>query len=287
MTTQPFVKINLGLNVLKKREDGFHDIETLFLPYREIHDTLEIIPADAYSQTLVRLSGLYSIEQGTLVQAISDDAKVMVTIAREEGVDWEPLKDLTVKAYRLLDEDFSLPAVKIFLEKTAPVGAGLGGGSSDAAAVLTALDSYFGTGLDLVALGAEVSSDVPFFASGYRFAHVTGRGEQVEESPGPERMPVILAVPEHKVPTGYAFSVLDAIKRDRTPLPPLTRDIPDKKDFPNDFELIEENACPFIKADGFASLSGSGAVWYLISELFQDEWLEIRGYCVKYKTEFI
>ena len=100
-------------------------------------------------------------------------------------------------------------------------------------------------------------------------------------------MPVILAVPEHKVPTGYAFSVLDAIKRDRTPLPPLTRDIPDKKDFPNDFELIEENACPFIKADGFASLSGSGAVWYLIPELFQDEWLEIRGYCVKYKTEFI
>ena len=116
MTTQPFVKINLGLNVLRKREDGFHDIETLFLPYREIHDTLEIIPADAYSQTLVSLSGLYSIEQGTLVQAISDDAKVMVTIAREEGVDWEPLKDLTVKAYRLLDEDFSLPAVKIFLE---------------------------------------------------------------------------------------------------------------------------------------------------------------------------
>ena len=144
-----------------------------------------------------------------------------------------------------------------------------------------------GGGYILLSPREEDPAAFPFFASGYRFAHVTGRGEQVEESPGPERMPVILAVPEHKVPTGYAFSVLDAIKRDRTPLPPLTRDIPDKEDFPNDFELIEENACPFIKADGFASLSGSGAVWYLISELFQDEWLEIRGYCVKYKTEFI
>lgn len=261
MKVKAYGKVNIGLRVGDRRPDGYHDIDT-YMGRIALADSLDILirPADAFS---CRISG-------------------------NEGYLNEGEEDLMEKAAKVFSSSASLSfGIDIAIEKHIPVQGGLGGGSSDAAAVLTALDSYFGTGLDLVALGAEVSSDVPFFASGYRFAHVTGRGEQVEESPGPERMPVILAVPEHKVPTGYAFSVLDAIKRDRTPLPPLTRDIPDKKDFPNDFELIGENACPFIKADGFASLSGSGAVWYLIPELFQDEWLEIRGYCVKYKTEFI
>ena len=98
MITNPNVKINLGLNVLRKREDGFHDLETLFVPYFGIKDTLEIITGDDFSTTSAMLFAKYNgVEQG-LVQGISEDGKLMITIAREEGVDWDPLKDLTAKA---------------------------------------------------------------------------------------------------------------------------------------------------------------------------------------------
>lgn len=279
MTTQPFVKINLGLNVLRKREDGFHDIETLFLPYREIHDMLEIIPADAYSQTLVRLSGLYSIEQGTLVQAISDDAKVMVTIAREEGVDWEPLKDLTVKAYRLLDEDFSLPAVKIFLEKTAPVGAGLGGGSSDAAYALKSLNEMFSLGLDtdsLASYAARLGSDCAFFV------HDTpmfgeGRGEILSPYALPENFFSEYEI-KAVVPPGISVSTADAYKGIIPAIPEiplreaLARPAEEwKKCVTNDFEktvfekypaLAEIKRSLYDAGAVYASMSGSGSALY-------------------------
>ena len=155
MITNPNVKINLGLNILRKREDGFHDLETLFVPYFGISDTLEIVVGDDYSRTSAALFAKYGTQvpasQGSvkpegifgvetedsdapkIAQGISEDGKLMITIARAEGVDWDPLKDLTAKAYYILAEDFNLPPVKIFLEKTSPVGAGLGGGSADAA----------------------------------------------------------------------------------------------------------------------------------------------------------
>ena len=130
MITNPNVKINLGLNVLRKREDGFHDLETLFVPYFGLKDTLEIITGDDFSKTSAAIFGKYAPDM--IEQGMSEDGKLMITIAREQGVDWDPLKDLTAKAYYILSEDFELPPVKIFLEKTSPVGAGLGGGSADA-----------------------------------------------------------------------------------------------------------------------------------------------------------
>ena len=159
MITNPNVKINLGLNVLGKREDGFHELDTLFVPYFGINDTLEIIAGEDYSRTSASLfakygdgalapkqgsekpEGVFGIEREEsdapkLVQGMSEDGKLMITIAREEGVDWDPLKDLCAKAYNILAEDFTLPPVKIYLEKTSPVGAGLGGGSADAAFAL-------------------------------------------------------------------------------------------------------------------------------------------------------
>ena len=124
MITNPNVKINLGLNVLRKREDGFHDLETLFVPYFGICDTLEIVAGDDYSRTSAALfsrygssvparqgsvkpEGVFGVETEEsaapkLVQGISEDGKLMITIAREEGVDWDPLKDLTAKAYEIL-----------------------------------------------------------------------------------------------------------------------------------------------------------------------------------------
>ncbi|MGN1219558.1 MAG: 4-(cytidine 5'-diphospho)-2-C-methyl-D-erythritol kinase [Candidatus Cryptobacteroides sp.] len=164
MITHPNVKINLGLNVLRKREDGFHDLDTLFVPYFEISDTLEIIAGDDYSRTSAALFAKYPASQ--LAQAVSEDGKVMITIARAEGVDWDPLKDLTVKAYNVLAEDYDLPPVKIFLEKTSPVGAGLGGGSSDAAFALRMINELFSLGLDdsgLAGYASRLGSDCAFF----------------------------------------------------------------------------------------------------------------------------
>ena len=205
MITNPNVKINLGLNVLRKREDGFHDLETLFIPYFGISDTLEIIVGDDYSRTSASLFGKYGsstpVRQGSvkpegvfgvetedpvapkLVQGISEDGKLMITIAREEGVDWDPLKDLSARAYFSLAEDFDLPPVKIFLEKTSPVGAGLGGGSSDAAFTLVMLNELCSLGLDthqLAAYASRLGSDCAFFV--YNRPMIgKGRGEILSE----------------------------------------------------------------------------------------------------------
>lgn len=202
MITKPNVKINLGLNVLRKREDGFHELDTLFVPYFDIADTLEIIVGDDYSRTSASLFSRYGSEavspsQGSekpegvfgierketdapkLVQGIFEDGKLMITIAREEGVDWDPLKDLCAKAYQILAEDFKLPPVKIYLEKTSPVGAGLGGGSSDAAFALRMLNELCELGLSdmqLADYAARLGSDCAFFIYN-RPMRGQGRGE--------------------------------------------------------------------------------------------------------------
>lgn len=207
MITTPNVKINLGLNILRKREDGFHDLETLFVPYFGIHDTLEIITGDDYSRTSASLFAKYGdgvpASQGSvkpegvfgvappevtapkITQGISEDGKLMITIAREEGVDWDPLKDLCAKAYMLLAADFDLPSVKIFLEKTSPVGAGLGGGSADAAFTLKMLDELCSLGLteqQLAEYASKLGSDCAFFI--YNRPMIgEGRGEILSEYP--------------------------------------------------------------------------------------------------------
>lgn len=209
MITKPNVKINLGLNVLRKREDGFHDLETLFVPYFGISDTLEIVVGDDYSRTSAELfakydssavaprqgsvkpEGVFGVEAQDsdapkLVQGISEDGKLMITIARAEGVDWDPLKDLTAKAYFILAEDFDLPPVKMFLEKTSPVGAGLGGGSSDAAFALKMLNEMCGLELSedaLAGYAARLGSDCAFFI--YNRPMIgEGRGEVLTEPEG-------------------------------------------------------------------------------------------------------
>lgn len=162
------VKVNIGLNVIRKREDGFHDLDTLFYPYFGIGDTLEVILGDDYSRTSAKLQAKYSTdgEFPQLKQGISDDGKLMITIARKEGLDWEPLKDLCAKAYFALAKDFQLPPVKIFLEKTAPVGAGLGGGSADAAFTLKLLNQLCNLNLtdaSLASYASMLGSDCAFF----------------------------------------------------------------------------------------------------------------------------
>ena len=241
MITNPNVKINMGLNILRKREDGFHDLETLFVPYFGITDTLEIIAGDDYSRTSAALFAKYGTQvpasQGSLkpegvfgveaeesdapkiAQGISEDGKLMITIARAEGVDWDPLKDLTAKAYNILAEDFDMPPVKIFLEKTSPVGAGLGGGSADAAFALKMLNELCSLGLSeekLAAYAARLGSDCAFFI--YNRPMIgEGRGEILSEYP--------LSLDDYDIqvitPAGIAVSTKDAYSGIRPHMPEI------------------------------------------------------------------
>lgn len=289
MITNPNVKINLGLNVLRKREDGFHDLETLFVPYFGISDTLEIVVGDDYSRTSAALFGKYGTPDGyddeapMLVQGISEDGKLMITIARKEGVDWDPLKDLTAKAYHILSEDFDLPPVKIFLEKTSPVGAGLGGGSADAAFALKMLNDLCTLGLSeqkLAEYAARLGSDCAFFI--YNRPMIgEGRGEILTEIES-GFMEGILAEYDIQVltPEGIAVSTKDAYGGIKPHLPevPLREALAKPIEqwdgiLVNDFEETVFAKYPELAAikrslydSGavYASMSGSGSALFAI-----------------------
>ena len=300
MITNPNVKINLGLNVLRKREDGFHDLETLFVPYFGIHDTLEIVVGDDYSRTSAALFAKYGADvpasQGSvkpegvfgveteeseapkIVQGISEDGKLMITIARAEGVDWDPIKDLTAKAYFILAEDFKMPPVKIFLEKTSPVGAGLGGGSADAAFALKMLNELCSLNLSeqqLAGYAARLGSDCAFFI--YNRPMIgEGRGEVLTE------YDIDLAGYDIQViiPAGIAVSTKDAYGGIRPVLPevPLREALARPVEqwdgvLVNDFEHTVFAKYPALEAikrslydSGavYASMSGSGSALFAI-----------------------
>ena len=136
MISYPNAKINLGLNVLSRREDGLHNLETVLYPI-PWHDILEILPAGAFSFSS---SG--------------------VPISGDED------QNLCVKAYKLLKAHFAVPPVKIHLHKIIPMGAGLGGGSSDATSTIKMLNQLFELDLSvrkMVELSATLGSDCPFF----------------------------------------------------------------------------------------------------------------------------
>ncbi|MBP5389796.1 MAG: 4-(cytidine 5'-diphospho)-2-C-methyl-D-erythritol kinase [Bacteroidales bacterium] len=151
MILYPNCKLNLGLHVLRRRADGYHDLETLFVPCEAYRDRLEIVPCAGEAR-----------------------------FVGSPEVTWTD--DLTMQAYRLLDAEFGLPPVEIRLEKRTPVGAGLGGGSADAAFALRALRDLFSLPLDdaaLAARAARLGSDCAFFIYN-RPMLGTGRGEILE-----------------------------------------------------------------------------------------------------------
>lgn len=309
MITNPPVKINLGLNVLRKRPDGFHDLETLFYPCLQIHDTLEIIQGDDYSRTSARLCALYgdrsmisdmscrasdSIDEEhdeipTLSQGISGDGKLMITVARKEGVDWPVLKDLCAKAYQMLDADFGLPPVKIYLEKTSPVGAGLGGGSADAAYTLKMLAEMFGLDVDEQKLrdyAARLGSDCAFFVSDSPMIG-EGRGEiltpydlninivEDESSARPGDYLLKIIVPEEiHVSTAEAYKGIVPSVPEHSLKDVLAKPVEEWKDLLiNDFERTVFVAHPEIEAikrslydsgAEYASMSGSGSALFAL-----------------------
>lgn len=272
MITYPNIKVNLGLRVLRRREDGYHDIDTIFLPYGEIHDSLEIITGDDWS----RSSAAIFSSGRPVAQAISPDGALMITLEREEGQDWAPLNDLTAKAYFLLADEFDLPPVKIFLRKHSPVGAGLGGGSSDAAFALSMLNEMFSLGLsldELASRAATLGSDCAFFIYN-RPMRGQGRGDILSPlNINLEGYHLRVFVPEGiSVNTAEAYRGI-ATSADATPLSDvMEHDISEWKDLiVNDFEntvfkihpaLAETKKSIYEQGAVYASMSGSGSALF-------------------------
>lgn len=153
MVVFPNAKINLGLHILVKRPDGYHELETCFYPV-QWKEALEIIESD---KTVVTTSGIVIPDHGD---------------------------NIIFKAYQLLQAQYDLPPVKIHLHKVIPIGAGLGGGSADAAFTLMLLNNYFSLGLDdeqLITFAIQLGADCAFFIKNKPML-ATGIGEKLSEA---------------------------------------------------------------------------------------------------------
>lgn len=170
LTLYPGAKINIGLYVFEKREDGFHELESIFYPVGPDNSNLE--------PDKLTVSVCENQNEETLFYTENYSEKVRMI---ECGLDYPgtPQDNICVKAYELLDADYQLPPAVIVLEKHIPVGAGLGGGSSDGVCTLKALNELCNLNLSteqLTSYAEKLGSDCPFFVQNEPRL-VTGRGE--------------------------------------------------------------------------------------------------------------
>lgn len=254
MVLFPNCKINLGLNILRKREDGFHDIETIFYPLK-LCDALELMES-ADNNSSIKFTGT-----GLTVEGNEED-------------------NLCLKAYQLLKKDFpQLPAVQMHLHKTIPMGAGLGGGSSDGAFALRSLGEKFQLNLSteqLLHYAAMLGSDGPFFIIN-KPCFATGRGDILEEinidlSP----YTIVLVNQGIHIHTGWAFTQLSPVLPQKRVRKIIMQPISTWKDeLQNDFEKPVFEKHPEIKKikedlynQGalYAAMSGSGSTVFGIFE---------------------
>ena len=248
MISFPNAKINLGLNIVERRPDGYHNIETVFYPV-PLTDVLEIVPVREGAATALHCHG--------------------------NAVDCPAEKNLVMKAYRLLQERYDLPAVEMHLYKHIPDGAGLGGGSSDAAHTLLMLNTLFSIGLsdnELASMAATLGADCAFFIYN-RPMMATGIGDVLEPiGVSLHNHTLLLVKPPVGVDTRTAYSRVVP----QTPATPLTdiigRPIASWDGLlVNDFEPSVFAALPqlwLIKARlidagaQYAAMSGSGSTIY-------------------------
>ncbi|HEY9045695.1 MAG TPA: 4-(cytidine 5'-diphospho)-2-C-methyl-D-erythritol kinase [Ohtaekwangia sp.] len=250
MVSFPPCKINLGLHIIRKRQDGYHDLETCFYPIAWT-DILEVIPADTLTFT----------SSGLAVPGKEED-------------------NLCLKAYHLLRQDFNLGPVKIYLHKIIPMGAGLGGGSSDAAHTVRLLNNVFQLNLSpekMMEYTARLGSDCSFFIQDKPMLG-TGRGEVLHPlSLSLKGKFLVLIKPNVHVSTAEAYAGI-------TPREPEVhlQDILEKKTLAewryfihNDFETSVFQKYPLIadlkkslynQGAVYASMSGSGASVFGIFE---------------------
>lgn len=258
MTTYPNCKINLGLHIVHRRDDGYHDIESIFIPVMSLRDELVInpLPDLPAGECLFQQQGL--------------------------ALDNEPADNLCAKAYRLLRDEFGsrVGAVSMTLNKKIPFGAGLGGGSADAAFTLKMLNQLFSLGLtddELCLRAARLGADCPFFILN-RPMYVSGIGdrmEPVEIDLDSMNMTIEIVKPDDCVSTREAYSGITP--RDRWVNPSSTPDLRHAILQPvtrwrdlivNDFEAHIASLHPAIAATKkalyergalYASMTGSGS----------------------------
>ena len=238
-------KINLGLDILRRRADGFHDLETVMFPVAGLYDEVEVVRTAAPGAEF-RAEGL--------------------------AVDCAPGENICLKAFRLMQRHYGVDGVAIRLGKRVPFGAGLGGGSSDGTAVLLAVNELFALGLseaELIARAAELGSDTAFFVRNTPQL-CKGRGEVMEPfALNLKGMTLVIVKPGEGVSTREAYAGV----RPRIPEVPLAerlgRPVAEWQGLvTNDFEEHIFAAHPAIRAakerllaEGavYASMSGSGS----------------------------
>jgi 4-diphosphocytidyl-2-C-methyl-D-erythritol kinase len=239
----PNCKINLGLSILAKRADGYHELETVFYPIA-ISDALEILPADNLTLTQTGIA-----------------------------VPGDPAQNLCLKAYHLLKKDFpQLPEVKMHLQKNIPMGAGLGGGSSDGTSALIILNQMFSLGLNehqLIDYASQLGSDCPFFVYN-KACHATGRGEILNPIElDLSNYQFLLVHPGKHISTAWAFQQLTPNTKSESIQSIIQKPITKWKDLLiNDFEVPVFKAEPTLHSIKeqlyqlgaiYASMSGSGS----------------------------
>lgn len=238
----PPCKINLGLRVLRRRPDGFHEVQTCFYPVPWT-DILEIVPAASFSFVQTGLPTLSA-----------------------------PSENLCVLAYKALSADFTLSPVAIHLHKLIPMGAGLGGGSSDGASTLIILNELFSLGLSrkrLLGYAARLGSDCPFFVAATPQL-ATGRGEVLADfNINLAGKFLVIVKPEINVVTAEAYSWIKPYEGGEPLEDILKLPIREWKDkLVNDFEppvferfpvLAEVKATMYQMGALYASMSGSGS----------------------------
>ncbi|MFT4073006.1 MAG: 4-(cytidine 5'-diphospho)-2-C-methyl-D-erythritol kinase [Dysgonamonadaceae bacterium] len=248
----PNAKINLGLHVVSKRPDGYHNLETVFYPLK-IYDALEIIPGQK--------AGTDSLEEsGYQVHGAPED-------------------NLVMKAVRLMRAYYNFPPLDVYLLKKIPFGAGLGGGSADASFMLKLLNDTFSLGAsdnELATLALKLGADCPFFIYN-RPLYATGIGELFEPvDVNLQNYYFVLVKPEVHVSTKDAFSGIEPQASQYLPKDIVKQPVEDWKNLlKNDFEktvfakypLIEQIKSELYQQGAvYASMSGSGSSVYGIFE---------------------
>jgi 4-diphosphocytidyl-2-C-methyl-D-erythritol kinase len=247
MIAFPNCKINLGLNVLRKRADGFHDLETVFFPL-PLHDVLEVVPS-ANNATQFTVTGI---------------------------VPGNPSDNLCMKAFVLLKRDYpQLAGINMHLHKAIPVAAGLGGGSSDAAFTLQLLDTIFNLvipGKKMADYALQLGSDCPFFLLN-RPSIATGRGEVLEPiNLSLSGYKIVVINPGIAVNTEEVFTEIGPLVARKKIIQIIQQAVETwKTELVNDFEQIVFKKYPEVKKIKeyfyennavYASMSGSGSTVY-------------------------
>ena len=244
----PNCKINLGLSILEKRTDGFHGLETIFYPVA-LTDGIEIVINKGHQNNAVEFT------------------------SSGNPIPGDVSGNLCVKAYDLLKKDFPLMSnIKIHLHKKIPIGAGLGGGSSDGAFTLRMLNELFTLNLtqaELINYAAQLGSDCPFFIVN-QAAHATGRGEILQPIDiDLSNYTFALIHPGIHISTAWAFQQIKPGVKEKSIITIIKQPIETwKAELINDFEAPVFNAHPqlqiiknelYHQGALYASLSGSGS----------------------------